>query len=159
MTITDVIALAGSGGIVGLAIGFATLRARIRQANADAESAKAQAQKARAEAETIKITNTESATRILVDNLLKPIIKELDETRNEVKKLREALERANNCRYHADCPVLHGMHQLAVAVKGDGRGSGIDRAGGIDRHHAQAGDVGADTGGGGIPPPRGREPP
>lgn len=69
MTITDVIALAGSGGIVGLAIGFATLRAKIRQANADAESAKAQAQKARAEAETIKITNTESATRILVDNL------------------------------------------------------------------------------------------
>lgn len=64
-----------------------------------------------------------------------------------------------NCRYHADCPVLHGMHQLAVAVKGDGRGAGIDRAGGVDHHHAQAGEVDADTGGSGIPPPRGREPP
>lgn len=159
MTITDVIALAGSGGIVGLAIAFATLRAKIRQANADAESAKAQAQKAQAEAESIKITNTESATRILVDNLLKPIIKELNETRGEVEKLREAIERANNCPHHTVCPVLHGVQQLAIASKGGSRGSGGDGAGGLDDHHTQAGDVVAGARGTGIPPPRGREPP
>ena len=159
MTITDVIALAGSGGIIGVALTCMTLRAKIRQAYAEAESAKAQAQKAHAEAESIKITNTESATRILVDNLLKPITQELNDTRNEVKKLREAIERANSCRYHDGCPVLHGVRQLARSGAGGDRRAGDSRGGKRDDDHAQAGDVVAGTGGGGIPPPRGREPP
>lgn len=97
-------------------VGVITLKATVRRANAEAERAKA-------EAESVRITNTENATRILVENIVKPLKEELNATREdlqatkkemastkrEMQRLRKAVEAAGNCP-HSDvpdgCPVL-----------------------------------------------------
>lgn len=90
-------------------IGLVTMRAKVREANAGAD-------RAVAEADTVRITNTEQATRILIENIVEPLKQELDATRKElnsfkreVVKLRKAIADANNCRYSDDCPVLERM--------------------------------------------------
>ena len=74
------------------------------------------AAKALAEADGVKITNTEQATRILVENIVEPLKQELNETRKdlgstkrEMARLRKAIDDANSCRYSAECPVLDRM--------------------------------------------------
>jgi hypothetical protein len=80
------------------------------------KKARAEAEKALAEADTVNITNTEQATLILVENIVKPLTEELNETRKEigsikreVARLRKAIDGANSCRYNSDCPVLERM--------------------------------------------------
>ena len=62
------------GGLLAAVVGIVTLKATLRKANADAE-------KAIAEAETVRIDNAEHATRILIENIVEPLRKELHETR------------------------------------------------------------------------------
>ena len=96
------------------------MKAQIRKVNAEAAEAIAQARKAEAEAEAVKITNAENATRILIENIVKPLKKELDETHEaiqvlrkevavsnrEISRLRKAIECATNCPYSSGCPVI-----------------------------------------------------
>lgn len=103
-----------------LLISLFTLRAAVRKAEAEAAQAKAQAQKAEADAETVRITNAENATRILVENIVKPLKDELNATREDLQatkkemasakrtmsRLARAVEAANNCRLSKSCPVL-----------------------------------------------------
>ena len=107
------------GSLLASLVRLATLRSTVREANADAE-------KARAEAETVRIDNAEHATRILIENIVEPLRKELDETRKEldatrkdlrstkreVALLRKAVEAAKTCRRSDDCPVLAGVREL-----------------------------------------------
>lgn len=86
-----------------------TLKSTVRKAKAEAE-------KATAEAETVRIDNTEKATRVLIENIVNPLKEELNETRKdlnatkrEMARLRKAIDDANSCRYSDDCPVLHRM--------------------------------------------------
>ena len=65
------------GGVLALLIGVLTLKATVREANAKAEQAKAEAEKAKAEAESVRIDNAEHATRILIENIVEPLRKEL----------------------------------------------------------------------------------
>ena len=51
------------GGLLAAVVGLLTLTATVRKANAEAE-------KAKAEAETVRIGNTEQATRILIENIV-----------------------------------------------------------------------------------------
>jgi phage-related minor tail protein len=92
---------------------------------ADNEQARAKAEKATAEAETVRIDNTEHATRILIENIVEPLKEELNEnrkalqaTRREMARLRKAIDTANSCRHHDDCPVLYGMREYSKEQDG-----------------------------------------
>ena len=118
----DVLNMALSGGLVGLLTFLLTWRS--------------QARKARAEADTVNITNTEQATRILVENIVEPLKQELNATRRdlsatkrEMARLRKAIDDANSCKYSADCPVLRRMREQSKDEqrKPDGRGGAGSR--------------------------------
>lgn len=109
MELSEIINLVLGGGLAATIAAIITLRSTVRKAKAEAE-------KATAEAETVRIDNTEHATRILIDNIVNPLKEELNETRKdlnstkrEMARLRKAIDDANSCRYSADCPVLNRM--------------------------------------------------
>ena len=120
MSSSEILNILLGTGLVGLVVAVATMKATVRKANADAEKAKADAEKAKADAETVRITNTENATRILVENIVKPLKDELNATRTdlqatkkemastkrEMARLRKAVEAASGCRHADYCPVL-----------------------------------------------------
>ena len=108
MDFSAVMNLVLGGGLVATIIAIITLKSTVREARAKAE-------KATAEAETVRIDNTEHATRILIENIVEPLKEELNEnrkalqaTRREMARLRKAIDTANSCRHHDDCPVLTG---------------------------------------------------
>lgn len=99
------------GGLVATVSGLVMLRSKARQAGAEAE-------KARAEAESVRFDNADHATRILMENIVKPLKDEFNETKKELARntremarLRKAIDRANSCKYHDDCPVLGGLRE------------------------------------------------
>lgn len=111
MELSEILNFVLGGSLLATVIGIVTLRATVRKANAEAE-------KAKADAETVRIDNAEHATRILVDNIVEPLKDELDGTRKdlqatkrEMARLRKAIDRANSCKHHDDCPVLNGMRE------------------------------------------------
>lgn len=120
MSFSEILNILLGGGLVALVVAVATMKATVRKANADAERAKAEAEKARAEAEALRITNTENATRILMENIVKPLKEELNATRTdlqatkkemastkrEMARLRKAVEAATSCPHYDDCPVV-----------------------------------------------------
>ena len=141
MDISNILNLLLGTGVVGLIIGIATLKSAVRKAEAEAAQAKAQAKKAEADAETVRITNAENATRILVENIVKPLKDELNATREDLQatkkelaytkramsRLARAVEAANNCRMSKSCPVLGKLRNSpqdtdrADTVRGNGR--------------------------------------
>ncbi len=116
MTFSEILNILLGGGFFALMIGVITLKATVRKANADAE-------KAKADAESVRITNTENATRILVENIVKPLKEELNATREdlqatkkemastkrEMARLRKAVEAASGCPHSDGCPVLRKL--------------------------------------------------
>ena len=80
MTFSEILNIIIGGGLVVTLLNVITLKAAVRKANAEAAQAQAEAKKAEAEAEKAKadadgvhITNTENATRILIENIVKPL--------------------------------------------------------------------------------------
>ena len=117
MDFSAVMNLVLGGGLVATIIAIITLKSTVREARAKAE-------KATAEAETVRIDNTEHATRILIENIVEPLKEELNEnrkalqaTRREMARLRKAIDTANSCRHH-DCPVLYGMREYSKEQDG-----------------------------------------
>lgn len=116
MTFSEILNILLGGGFLALTVGIITLKATVRKANADAE-------KAKADAESVHITNTENATRILVENIVKPLKEELNATREdlqatkkemastkrEMARLRKAVEAASGCPHSDGCPVLRKL--------------------------------------------------
>lgn len=123
MNFSEILNILFGTGLVGLVVTVVTMKATVRKANADAE-------KAKADAETVRITNTENATRILVENIVKPlkeelhatreklsateglmagIQKELASTKRALSRLSRAVESANNCPHADDCVVLRKL--------------------------------------------------
>ena len=121
------------GGLLAAMVGIVTLKATIRKAEAEAD-------KAKAEAETLRIDNAEHATRILMENIVQPLKKELNETREllqetrqeleatkkelgstkrEIARFRKAYESANSCKHSDNCPVLYKLRSTK-----DEQGSG-----------------------------------
>ena len=84
MQFSEILNLVLGGGFVALLIAVVTLRATVRKANAEAE-------KAKAEAETVRIDNAEHATRVLIDDILKPLREELGSVRKELAQTKEEL--------------------------------------------------------------------
>ena len=136
MTFSEILNILLGGGLLALVVGVITLKATVRKANADAERAKA-------DAESVRITNTENATRILVENIVKPLKEELNATREdlratkremastkrEMQRLRKAVEAASVCPHSDDiggCPVLHRLRDnQKESDGGDPDGSGL----------------------------------
>lgn len=115
MDFSAVMNLVLGGGLVATIIAIITLKSTVREARA----------KATAEAETVRIDNTEHATRILIENIVEPLKEELNEnrkalqaTRREMARLRKAIDTANSCRHHDDCPVLYGMREYSKEQDG-----------------------------------------
>lgn len=106
------------GGLLATLVGLLTLKSSVKRALADADHARGDAERACAEAETVHITNADQATRILVENIVEPLKKELYETRRdlnstkrEMARLRKAIDDANRCDYRDDCPVLRRLRR------------------------------------------------
>lgn len=130
MSFSETLNILLGGSVIALFVNIATMKATVRKANADAE-------KARADAEAVRITNTENATRILMENIVKPLKEELHATREElhttreklsateefmvgmqkelastkraVSRLSRAVESAKNCPHADDCVVLYEL--------------------------------------------------
>lgn len=120
MNISEVLNVLLGGGLVATIVAICTLRATIRKA-------KAESMKAEADAETVRMDNAEHATRILVENIVKPLKEELNETRRyleaskrEMARLRKAIDTANSCKHHDDCPVLVGLRDKPKSERGNG---------------------------------------
>lgn len=101
------------GGLITAIISIITLKATVREANAKAE-------KAMAEAQALRIDNVEHATRILIENIVKPLteqlnatIKSLQSMQREVARLRKSLSVANSCKHADNCPVLFKLRDLS----------------------------------------------
>lgn len=120
MELSEILNFVLGGSLLATVIGIVTLRATVRKANAEAE-------KAKADAETVRIDNAEHATRILVDNIVEPLKDELNATRKdlqatkrEMARLRKAIDTANSCKHHNDCPVLRGVRDHPKDSAGNG---------------------------------------
>ena len=84
----------------------------------------------------MRIDNVDKATRILIENIVEPLKEELNATRKdlqankrEMARLRKAIDTANSCRHHDDCPVLGGLRKQQEEHDGgeDADGSGKRR--------------------------------
>lgn len=154
MELSEIFNFVLGGSLLATVISIVTLKATVRKANAEAE-------KAKADAETVRIDNAEQATRILVDNIVKPLKDELNGTRKdlqatkrEMARLRKAIDRANSCKHHDDCPVLNGMREHAESAGNDPDGNGDADGGqpeersppGADGNGAEIGGEAGDTG-------------
>ena len=136
MQFSEILNLVLGGGFVALLIA-----ATVRKANAEAE-------KAKAEAETVRIDNAEHATRVLIDDILKPLREELGSvrkelaqtkeelnatrkefgsTKREMARLRKAIDAANRCSHNDECPVLYRLRELPKRSKDDDGAVGEDR--------------------------------
>ena len=167
MTFSEILNILLGGGLIGLIVGIITLKAAVRKANAEAAQAQAEAKKAEAEAEKakadadgVRITNTENATRILMENIVKPLKEELHATREalqttkdemvsikremastkrEMQRLRKAVAAATNCPHsddpHSDgCPVLRKLRDNQKEPEG-----GAEERDGAEHHSTSRG--------------------
>ena len=101
------------GGLITAIISIITLRATVQEARAKAE-------KAMAEAQALRIDNVEHATRILMENIVKPLKEQLNATiksyqslQREMARFRKAIGLANSCKHSDYCPVLYKLRDLA----------------------------------------------
>ena len=73
-------------------------------------------QKAVAEVQEMRLDNTEHATKILMDNVVLPLQKELKSTRRCISRLNKAIEAANSCEYSDNCPVRNKLQDKSPDV-------------------------------------------
>lgn len=118
MDISEIINIILSGGLVGTVAAIGSLRATVRKA-------KAEASKSEADAESVRIDNAEHATRILMENIVKPLKDEFNETKEELAgtkkelarntremaRLRKAIDGANSCEHRDSCPVRERLRE------------------------------------------------
>ncbi len=125
LNVSEVLNVVFGGGLAAALTALITLGPTLRKAKAEAE-------KAHADAESSRFDNAEHATRILMDNIVEPLKKELNATRREMARLRKAIDGANSCEHRNGCPVLDGVQRLADDdAKRDGKQPG-QRAVGSD---------------------------
>lgn len=122
MDASEILNIIFGAGLIGSVVAIATLRSTVRKA-------KAEAVKAEADAETVRVDNAEHATRILIDNIVKPLKDELNATRKdlqatkrEMARLRKSIDNANGCKHRDECPVLYGLRDDQAYRDPDGDG-------------------------------------
>lgn len=149
MEISEILNILLGGGLVGTVAAIGSLRATVRKA-------KAEASKAEADAETVRVDNADHATRLLVENIVKPLKDELNATRKdlqatkrEMARLRKSINSANSCKHRDECPVLYGLREQPKERDAAGR----DTGGAPEQHRTRdkAGDDGSNSEVGGEP--------
>ena len=139
MDFNELLNLVLGGGLATALTALITIRPTVRKANAPAEP--------------VRIDNVDKAPRILIENIVEPLKEELNATRKdlqankrEMARLRKAIDTANSCRHHDDCPVLGGLRKQQEEHDGgeDTDGSGKRRQRG--RKSAGGTGDGGDTG-------------
>lgn len=151
MEIGEIINIVLGGGLAGTVAAIGSLRATVRKA-------KAEAAKSEADAESVRIDNAEHATRILMENIVKPLKDEFNDTKGELAgtkrelarntremaRLRKAIDGANSCEHRDSCPVRERLREQPEKRGGAVRNADAD--GGTGQHGA--GDADGDGGGG-----------
>lgn len=116
MDFSEIINIILGGGLVGTLAAIGSLRSTVAKARAEAS-------KAEAEAESMRINNADHATRVLMENILKPLKDEFNETKGELaetkrelarairemSRLRKAINAAMACPHADGCPVLRKL--------------------------------------------------
>lgn len=132
MELSEFLNVVLGGSLVATIVSIVTIRSALEKARAEAKKALAEADKARAETDTVRITNTEQATRVLIENIVEPLKQELNETRKEIGALkrelarfRKAVDSANRCRYSTDCVVLKLLREQPKDYNGFKPGAGV----------------------------------
>lgn len=164
MELSEILNILLGGGLLGTVVTIITLRSTARKA-------KAEAGRAEADAETVRLDNAEHATRILMENIVKPLKEEFNETKEELAgtkkelarntremaRLRKAIDGANSCEHRDSCPVRERLREQPK--ERDGTGKYTD---GDPRQHPRGnpdGDTGTGTEVGSEPDVEGGQPP
>lgn len=94
-------------GILTVAIGAGGFKMYIdrRKYIQEVEKLKAEVQAAQVNTRGRELENVQKAMQILMDEIVEPLKQEINAIRKELGKLRRAVEKANGCRFSADCPV------------------------------------------------------
>ena len=71
----------------------------------EVEKLKTEVQAAQVNTRGSELDNVQKAMRILMDEIVEPLKQEINAIRKELVKLRRAVEKSNNCRFAANCPV------------------------------------------------------
>lgn len=71
----------------------------------EVEKLKAEVREAQVNTRGSELDNVQKAMQILMDEIVEPLKQEINAIRKELGKLRRAVEKANNCRFIANCPV------------------------------------------------------
>lgn len=71
----------------------------------EVEKLKADVRAAQVNTRGSELDNVQKAMQILMDEIVEPLKQEINAIRKELGKLRRAVEKANNCRFIANCPV------------------------------------------------------
>lgn len=66
---------------------------------------KAKKDQATAETDKIEMDNFRTGADLLMESIVKPLKKELQEVRKEVGRLRRAMEHISDCPHSGQCPV------------------------------------------------------
>lgn len=154
MDISEIINIILSGGLVGTVAAIGSLRATVRKA-------KAEALKSEADAESVRFDNAEHATRILMENIVKPLKGEFNETKEELvetkkelsrntremARLRKALDGANSCEHRDGCPVLDRLREQPKDRGNERNGTDRGKRQHRERDTACDGAAGAEVGG------------
>ncbi len=73
---------------------------------------------ARATTRGTVIENDEKSTKLLMEYIVEPLKKEITSLRREIAALKRAVQKANSCKYHDGCPVLHDIQAQAEVTEG-----------------------------------------
>lgn len=71
----------------------------------EVEKLKADVRAAQVNTRGSELDNVQKAMQILMDEIVEPLKQEINAIRKELGKLRRVVEKANNCRFAANCPV------------------------------------------------------
>lgn len=94
-------------GILTVAIGAGGFKMYIdrRKYIQEVEKLKEEVQAAKVNTRSSELDNVQKAMQILMDDIVEPLKQEINAIRKELAKLRRVVEKANNCRFSANCPV------------------------------------------------------
>lgn len=107
---------------VGAWVGSRLMRAKYQ---AEVDQLRADMKDKLAEVKSHELENVRKASDILMESIVPPLQTEINNLRNDVKRLNNALERIWNCRYIQHCPVKRGLLLPPAGVRQtDNRGDG-----------------------------------
>lgn len=109
--------LIGGVGLVGLIVGLLTIRASRRKADAEADGAVV-------DTEQKKMALAEKYVDEFKENIYNPILKELKGLRRDVKNLRNAINKINDCPHADSCPVRSELQKQQDGDGADGETQG-----------------------------------